>query len=493
MVIARTRRKNDVWHLNFTPWTVQEEALRCMEGHDKFGLWMEMGLGKSAVTLNDFVEHDEVDLCIVVAPQSFKNDWPAFVVNYGLGFLQTGYWPKNPLPFDWEQGVYALNYEAISRSKAKDQLIKLFDQRRVMLVLDESKALGNPSSGWTKSAIELAKRAKLVRLLNGTPTTQSPIDLYGQLRALGEIQGWTAVEFRNRFCVLGGFMGKAVISEIKNGEELARIMDRCSFRALKMDWQHSLPPKLYSTVHLEMTDLQRSHYQTMMEEFYSVVENEDIVVAEMVITQLGKLRQISSGILLDGDKEHIFQDSKTNPKLNATIELISNNSGKTIVAYFHKLSGKILIEAFQRAGFNPAWIRGGMESDDVIKQKDKFNNDSSCRVIVGQERATALGHTLLGQPGRDRCNQTVFYENSYSLYYRMQLEDRQHRGIQDVPVTYYDLVSSPVEQAVIDALVKKQEMVKSLDTIVAAVRSYREMVTRVASRPVRAGHTARTD
>lgn len=462
------------WHLGGKlkqPWAVQLEALRRSAGHDKYGLFLEMGLGKSAVILNEYIDRDDIELCIVVAPQSFKLSWPAMVEDYGLNFLRTGYWPKHELPWDWEQGVYVLNYEAISRSKAKEPLRKLLEQRRCMLVLDESKALGNPQSGWTKSSIELAKRATVVRLLNGTPIVQSPVDYYGQLRALGQLNGMLSVSFRNRFCVMGGFMGRQVLPKIKNEAELAAILDGCSFRALKSDWRKDLPEKLYATVQLEMTDRQQRHYRTMLDEFYAWVEDSD-VTAEMVITQLGKLRQIASGILLDDGKEIVFEPAATNPKILATRELVGNAYGKTIVVYYHKLSGRMLLEALKE--FNPAYIQGNMRPEEVAKQKRRFNNDSDCRVLVGQERATALGHTLLGQAGKDRCNRTVFFESSFSLYYRSQLEDRSHRGDQDENITIYDLITSPVEQAVARALTAKREMATLVDEVIAALKSTRK-------------------
>jgi SNF2 family DNA or RNA helicase len=351
-----------------------------------------------------------------------------------------------------------------------------------MLVIDESKALGNPRSGFTKSVIELSKRAKVVRELNGTPITQNVMDYYGQLRALGELNGWNPVAFRNRFAVMGGFMGKQILPEFKNGDELARILDGCSFRALKADWRKDLPEKTYSTVHLEMTGEQLSRYRTMMEEFYALVGDEDsgtMVTAELVLTQLGKLRQISSGILIESwldensrprSKTHQLLEPKDNPKLKAVLELC-NGPGKSIVVHYHKECGKMLAEALGRAGLEPAIIRGGMKTDEIVEQKRRFNDDPACRVIVGQERAIALGHTLLGKPGKDRCNRTVFFENSYSLYHRLQVEDRNHRGEQDQMCSVIDLVTSPVEEATVRILTGKREMAQSMDEVVAAVRA----------------------
>lgn len=463
------------WHLGGKlkqPWAVQLEALRRSAGHDKYGYFLEMGLGKTAITLNEYIDDDSLELCIVVVPQSFKLDWLVAVDDYDLKFLRTGYWPKHELPFDWEQGLYAINYEGVSRSHAKSQLLRLMEQRRVLLVIDESKALGNPSSGWTKAVIELAKRATKVRLLNGTPVTQSPLDLYGQLRALGQLYGWTSVEFRNRFAVLGGFMGRQILPQTRNSDELARILDNCSFRALTRDWRQDLPEKSYAAVHLEMTGRQQQHYRTMVEEFFALVEDTD-VTAEMVITQMVKLQQIASGFILHDDKPLQLEEPGKNPKLRAAIELCAG-PGKTIVVHYFKESGRLLFEALHQAGLEPAQIRGGMKPAEIIEEKRRFNNDPSCRVIIGQERAIALGHTLLGQPGNDRCSRTVFYENSYSLYYRLQCEERNHRGDQDEHCTCYDFIASPIDAAAVEVLTAKREMATALDQVIAALKSTRK-------------------
>lgn len=464
---------NDRWHLRHArhgdrPWAVQQEALLCAAGRPRYGYWLEQGLGKTSLTLNEYVGRDDVELLIVIAPQSFKQEWALAPAEWGVEFLRAGYWPRDPLPVDWPEGVYAVNYEAATRnnSKIREPLRKMFEQRPVMLAVDESSALKNPSSGFTKGVLELCKRAKVVRLLNGTPITQSPMDYFAQLRALGELNGWNSVSFRNRFAVLGGFQGRQILSDIRNGEELAKILDGCSFRALKSDWRKDLPPKSYSTVHVELTDKQRVHYGTMLEEFYSIVDDEDIT-ADMVVTQLLKLQQVSSGFFLNAGKVIPVVRPEDNSKLRAVLDIAGNEYGKTIVVYHYKESGRMLREAFPGS----AYIQGGMTGAEVTEQKAKFNDDPECRVLVAQERAAALGHTLLGQPGKDRCTRMAFYENSYSLYYRLQIEDRIHRGEQDLPCSYYDVVCSPVEEATIQILTGKRDMAQSMDDVIKAVRN----------------------
>lgn len=476
------------WHLKHefhgsTPWAVQEEAMRRAAGRDRFGHWLECGLGKTPLTLNEFVDRDDVDCLVVICPQSFKQDWVLAAEEWGVGFI---------FPFTWHNGgfrggpnalknhfseLFVFNYEAVRWSKRGERgyqaLEQLLRSRPCMLVIDESKAIGNPSSNTTKGLLQLVKYARVVRELNGTPMTESVCDYYGQLRALGELDGWNPVNFKNRFAVKGGYMGRQILrgeAGVKNAEELAAIIDGCTFRALKKDWRADLPPQITQTVHLEMTDNQLKHYGTMVEEFYAEIAEDEAITAELVLTQCDKLRQISSCLLLDGDRHYWIEPPGKNPKIKATLDLLDSGQGKTIVVYYYKQSGDALFEACRQAGLNPARIRGGVKPEETRAEKDRFNNDPSCRVIVGQEVAAARGHTLLGQTGKDRCNRTIFYENHFGLYWREQIKDRNHRGEQDETCWLIDFVTSPIEAVIVEGLVKKKGAAEMMDRVVEEVR-----------------------
>lgn len=464
------------WHLKHAihgnkPWAVQREALNRSEPHDKYGQFLEQGLGKTGLTQNQFIAEDDTDLHIVVAPNSFKNDWVLAPEEWGVGWMPTGYWPKHPLPFDAEYMQYAINYEAARQGAFRD-LCKLFERRRVRFTIDESTALKNHNSTTTKQIIELAKRADKVWLLNGTPLVENAMDYYGQLRAIGRLNGVNPTNFKNRYAVVGGFMGKQLMPEIRNEEELAGILDECSFRALKKDWRKDLPPKIYKPLHLEMTDKQRAHYAEMMEEFITIV-NGDEITATLVLTQMDKLRQISSCVAIQDGRYHFIEDDRKNPKLQALFDVIAGTQGKIIVSYHYRPTGMMLYEAMKRAKLNPAVIRGGMKPEDLSEQKRMFNDDSSCRIILGQQLATCRGHTLIGQSGRDRCSTLYFFENSFSYYQRSQMEDRNNRGAQDQDCLVIDPITSPMDGIAVNALTRKKGMANSMDDVVAAVRAYR--------------------
>ncbi len=464
------------WHLNHAqwgrkPWAVQRAYLDAAAGRERYGNFSQQGLGKTADTLNEFVDFDDVDLCVVLAPSSFVGDWPLAPAEWGLGFLRTGMWNSDPLPFDWESGVYSIAHETLRGSiRARTELLKLFKARRCLLVFDESTGIKNPSSVLARYAIgHLVKDAKRVRILNGTPIVQNALDYFAQLRLLGELNGVNQINFRNRYCIMGGFMGRQ-IKGIRHEEELAGILDRCSFRALKTDWRKDLPPQIAVPIHLEMTDNQRRHYQTMMEQFYVQVADDEFVDAELVLTQRLKLQQVTSCLMMDKGKVHWLEQPKANPKLKAAFDLMETGNGKMIVVYYFDPSGRMLIEQFKDAGYDPAWITGGMTPQDIVEQKKRFNDDGDCRVLIGQIDQTSRGHTLIGQPGKDRCSRIYYYETDLSLMHRLQMNDRNHRGEQDETCLLYDPICGPIDQLNVDILTGKREQAEGMDQIVAEIR-----------------------
>jgi hypothetical protein len=144
------------------------------------------------------------------------------------------------------------------------------------------------------------------------------------------------------------------------------------------------------------------------------------------------------------------------------LDVLENEvAGKAIIVYTHRYTFGILKEALQE--YNPAWITGGMTPEGVDEQKRRFNDDSNCRVILVQERAGKYGHTLLGQRGPNRCSTTIFFENSYSLDDRSQVEDRNHRRGQDAnSVNYIDLCGTSMDRNVIRALQRKESIFKAV-------------------------------
>ena len=451
------------WLLNRPAFQVQLEAMRRSEGHAKYAYFAEMGCGKSGMALNSWRDHfPNISTVVVVCPATFRTEWASLPAEWGVEHMPVSVWPK-PM----RRGTFCvINYESI-RASGYEPIKTLFDRNDCLFVVDESSAIKNPRSKQSRAVVDLSKRAKAVRLLNGTPMSQNVLDLFPQLKCLGQLDRMNLYQFKAIYAITGGYMGKQVIG-IKNETELHKILDRCSFRALKKDWL-DLPEKIYTPVRLEMTSRQRKHYKELMDEFITMVEGHEYSAA-MVLNQCEKVRQVASGLLIDGDKHVLLEEPQNNPKLKATLDIIAGGPSKVVVVYLYSKMGEVLLDTFTKHGLRPAYLRGSMKAEEIIEQKSRFNSDSSCRVMVAQISASRFGHTLLGGPNNDRCSRMVFFDHTFNMLDRLQMEDRIHRGVQDQACQYFDLILSKIDEVQLKALAKKQSLAEA---VVDAVRSLR--------------------
>lgn len=440
---------------------VQLAALRKSNGSTRFAYFMEQGLGKTRTILEEFSSMD-IDVLLVVCPNSFKGGWRAEAEKVGFKYPIFIYTPKSMKDFHQfvksnTKYMVIVNYEAMRSKDVSQYLLKLGGDRS-MICADESIYLKNPQSATTKVGIMLAKAFRYRRILSGKPVTQGPHDLWGQLRFIGLADGINFYSFRNRFCRMGGYMGKKVVGA-ENEDLLREMIDPHSFKARKVDWT-DLPEKIYTAREIIMPPELLKMYNDMQNDFLLEVGN-TVVAADQVITKYIKMQQIQSGFVMDEDgKIHELVPVSSNPKLQMMLEVMDQEvEGKAIIGCFHKYSVDIIKRAFAR--YKPAWLIGGMDPEEVEEQKRRFNEDPECRVFIANIHATKYGHTLLGDK-ENRCATTMFFENVYSLDARSQFEDRNHRHGQDRGVVYIDFMGTDLDRQIIQALQRKEDIAASV-------------------------------
>lgn len=451
------------WSLEIPPYQVQLEALKRSQGRKHFAFFMEMGLGKTALILAEYAEllrTGQVDKLLVVCPNSLKGVWLDEMDKVGFpSIIRRCAWP---IPYGVRPEVGIINYEAAATTTAGRYFVMRFLADRTMLAIDESTQIKNPSAKRTKFLILAAKSAAYVRLLSGQPIVQGPHDLWSQLRCLGEFSGMNYYVYKNVFCKLGGFMGKQVIGA-KDPAALNAILNRVSFRAKKDDWL-DLPEQIYTTRNVTMTKEQQKHYDEMKKELITIIKETE-VDANIVITQMLKLQQISSGFLIDAD--HVIHwIPGANPKMDEVHDILEQTSGKVLIATHFRASTAAL--ATLLAWYQPSVIQGDMSPLDLRMETDRFRDDPACRVNICQVQSSKYGFTFLGGPEENRCATTIFYENSFSLDSRIQFEARNHRIGQDKAVLYIDLPASPIEKVVVQALQRKQDIASAIIDYVQA-------------------------
>jgi hypothetical protein len=458
------------WLLKGSPKQAQVEALKRSHNKRGWGHFLEMGLGKTTLAINEYLlfrKQHGYKWMVVFTYSGFVEDWqPEYERFVGedappiMTFRSKE--KKQALKFykdnKDEGGVIVIHYEPMAHVSSRE-IIKLFMRDDTFLVLDESVLLKKHDGVYFKNILEMKTPRMVVRELSGKPAPQGPHDYWSQLRLLGALNGVNYFAFRSKYCKLGGFKGKSVVGvREENADALRELLAEWSWFAEKSDWT-DLPPKNYIPVrHFEMSAAQQVAYKTMTEEFLVDLENGDLVTIDAAVAKLTKLQQIASGFIYDNEKvAHTLVEPAKNPMLKALKYDIDNIHGKAIIIAKHIPMIETLLDHFKE--YNPTVIRGKkfMSREETQEQKRLFNEEDKYKLIICQTNVAKYGHTLLGTEN-EPCRTVMFAENSFSLDDRAQLEDRPHRYGQKYVVNYHDYSCSPVHTRAIEALVNKEDM-----------------------------------
>jgi SNF2 family DNA or RNA helicase len=458
-------------------WAHQREALDELMGHRDFALFMEMRTGKTATILCEFGILEAKGLIsdmLVIAPAGVYRVWAddmekhlseelrrrvkIHVYKAGAGKGQR----EERKAFMMSRGprVLLMNVEALSVVKEARELCLAFaDQRKGMIVVDESTCIKGYSAKRTKFVSEtLASRASRRRILTGLPTPQSSLDLFSQFWFLNPtiINHSTYRSFRNKYAVIQrkpfgprGIMIDVVVG-YKNTDELAKRIAPYSFRK-KLSECYDLPPKIYTMRHVGMTQEQEKIYSEMRDYATARLEAEEHVTATLVIVQMLRLHQILCG---HTKSENGVEVKIPENRTQELLEILEQHDRKAIIwcSYDHDVTKltKVLRERYGEMSVARFW--GGNLNTREDEERN-FKTDSQCRFMIGTPQA--------GGRGRDWsvADLVVYYSNTTNLEHRVQSEDRAHVYGKANQVLYVDLLCpGTVEEKIVTALREKIDL-----------------------------------
>ena len=442
-----------------------------------FAYFLEMRLGKTNALLNEwllFCRDHGLKKLLVIAPNKYKVAWQIEAARFGVIneiHVFDSIRRKDATSFIQKKGeIIIVNYEALV-SDANMVILDEFVDNKTMMAADESILIKNKESFFFRNGLLLAKKAAITRILTGKPVVQGPHDLWSQLRFIRCLDGWNFYQFRNTFCKIGGFKGKQVVGA-KGVEKLQAILATCSFIAHRVDWGTSFDTD-YEIRTIEMLPAQKKAYNNMEDEFITWLDSGDMVTVDQVVTKYIKLQQISSGFIIDENKKvHEIVKATQLPKLLELQNSLENEiTGKTLIIchYAHSLD---VLELYLKQ-YNPVVIRGAQAmrkaGKEIEREKWRFNNDPTCRIMIGQVQALKYGHMLMGSAS-DPCLTTLYYENTYSLDDRAQSEQRNQGEGQQAGIHVIDYCISDAERRIILALQRKED-------VAAAILNYYKRTT----------------
>lgn len=445
---------------HFTPHPYQQAAIDAIIDKPSVGLWMEMGLGKTVVTLTaiDTLIYDaaEIRRVLVVAPKKVAEaTWQDEAQKWDhLQHLRIstvlGTEAQRIAALNTPADVYIINRENCNWLVGYYGRHWPFD----MVVLDEASSFKNHAAQRFKALKAVRPKIAKVVELTGTPAPNNLLDLWAQIYLLdqGERLGKYITHYRQAY-----FWPTEYSWEAKDGAGDAirrKISDLVlSFKAADL---LELPEKIVEDVPVVLDAKAAAAYKTMEKQCLLQVDGEAIT-AQQAASLTNKLLQLCNGSLYDDDGQ-MHQIHRC--KLDAFDELIDQLDGQKALVFYHfRFDEEQLVETLKHhhSGLRVAVLRDNRDAAAW--------NAGEIDVLLAQPASCAYGLNL--QQGGHHL---IWYSMPWSLELYAQGEARLYRQGQKQSVIVHRLiVKHGADELVVKALNSKD---RNQNALMQALKSY---------------------
>jgi len=440
------------------PFPHQELALKRLYKFKSSALLLEMGTAKTKITLDLYKirkKYNNVKRMLVVCPISCIQVWKNESRKEGLTFFSLRDSKEDPnIAIHYSYDVFAINYEMlkkfISKIKKKTRYKlepKIHIGKETMLVFDESSKIKNPKAMRTKMALELAKLTPYKHILTGTIVGNDLTEVWSQLSIISDAFNNDYTVYHNfwrfrRQLFMQDFFNRYLI---KPKNEIAvdfieSVLTTKAFTYTKK--QMKLPPMLYETRSMALTEEQRRAYKQVKNDLLTEFE-EGVLEVKNTAIKLMKLAQITSGFVYVDDKVKIFRRGAKEKMLEDLLEEIQ--SPKIVIWKHFKEDMPIIIETIKRSGRTPVPIYTASDFS-----QEEFNASKE-GVLIANPQSVGYGNTI-------NASIVIFYSNSYSYFDREQAESRTNRAGLNFSCTYIDLIAGSIDQHILELLKSKKSI-----------------------------------
>ena len=454
--------------MKFIPHAYQSYCIDYIKTHPVAALLLDMGLGKTSITLTAIRDLMLDDLVIsktlVIAPLRVARDtWPAEARKWDhLADLDI-----SVIVGDLKARTAALNQRAfvyvINRENVK-WLVEYYQQNGLRwdfdcVVIDELSSFKNHQSQrfrWLRKVRPFVRRWIG---LTGTPTSNGLMDLWAEIGILdgGERLGRFIGRFREAYFKPGSMnpaTGVVFAYVPRSGAE-EQIFERISDITISMKALDYLrmPECVYVNHEVVMSAAERKLYDQLRTDLIIPLEDGDIDAVNAGSLS-NKLLQMANGAVYDENKETRVIHRRKLEKLEDLIE--AANGQPVLIAYWFKHDHSRIMEHLTAAGYEPRDIK---ESKDI-----KDWNEG--RIPVALIHPASAGHGLNIQQGGHIL---IWFGLTWSLELYQQANARLWRQGQKQTVTIHHIVTkNTVDEDVLAALAGKDV---TQEKLIAAVKA----------------------
>ncbi len=422
----------------------QERAIKFIKSTERCALFLDMGLGKSAITLtaiSDLQDQMEIHKALVIAPLRVANsvwDHEAKLWKH-LRHLKvqvcTGTERERLTALHRDADIYTINRENVP------WLVKQYGKKWPFdcVIIDESSSFKNATSLRFKALKKILPFTNYMVLLTGTPVPNGLLDIWSQIYLLdgGTALGRTMTAYKQRFFE-ADYMGYKYTPRA-GADTLIHTAIASKVLSMKAEDYLELPDRIDINEIVDLPIKVKEAYDEFEKNLLLELENGDVVEAVSAAVLANKLLQNSSGaIYTDAHKNWVEIHTV---KLDALAELIEQNQGENIlVAYNFKTDLERLQLRFPKAQVldkNP---------NTVIRW-----NNGEIPLLLAHPASSSHGLNL--QHGGTMI---VWFCLSWSLEYYQQFNGRLHRQGQSKPVRIIHIVArGTIDERIVRVLNEK--------------------------------------
>lgn len=360
--------------------------------------------------------------------------------------------------------IYIVNFESTARFE--DRLRELFRRHEFIGVIDESSKIKNNTSQITKRMLSLRHMMKHRLILSATPAPNIETEYWPQITFVRDgVFHRSFFAFKNKLFYLGRgnqrmsatagrdayFKGfKLCITDDNRKKISDRISPFCHW-ANKEECL-DLPEMVDQTRLIILGKQQERLYKKMKSDLIVELSEENVIVAQIALTKIMKLRQITSGFLIDEHGQS--HDLPENPKFRELGETLEQIGDKQVIIWCQFKHEIQKIQSHLAENNHAVGVLSGQtgNKDDVI---NRFKA-GDIKYLIAHPRSAAHGLTFVN------CSYMIFYSLDYSVDSYLQASCRIHRPGQKNKCTNIHLLCENTIDTEIMAIVKNKEEMSSI-------------------------------
>lgn len=435
--------------MKYCPHNYQTYATDFILSHPVSAVFLEMGLGKSVITLTavEKLMHDsfEIHKVLIIAPLRVARDtWPAEIEKWdhlkNLTYSSVIGSPEERLKaLSSPADLYIINRENVSWLIERSNSPFDFD----MVVIDELSSFKNHQAKRFKSLMRVRPSVKRIVGLTGTPSSNSLMDLWAEFRLLdlGQRLGRYISRYRLKYFLPDRYNGSIVYTykPLPGAEDAIYKKITDITISMKSADYLDMPECVMNEVPVRLSRKERGLYDAMKRNLVLPLKGKTIDASNAAALS-NKLSQMANGAVYDEDKEIVRIHDR---KLDALEDLIEGANGKPVlIAYW-----------FQH---DRVRIKARFPSIRELKTHDDFTAWNSGAIPAAMIHPASAGHGLNLQAGGSTL---IWFGLTWSLELYQQTNARLWRQGQkaDTVVIHHIIAKGTIDENILKALKAKNK------------------------------------